>query len=541
MRNPLRRLGLVAVCAALGFSPALADDKAAGAAARPPGKKSIRTVDKKATAPAEMGLLDAARSGAANVEAEGLGDGRMNVTVTGYDQPPAQGRPALLPERLRSATGQMIAAWRRRWYGQEGRHGRRHGRQWAAAWGGGAAAWGGVAAWAAAWAGVVVCGGGMGGGGGTMPASMGMMTVGRLIMMLVGDMSSWNFSSLMSGGMVGGGMGGMGGGMGGMGGGMGGGMRSVPPTGAPFTVLGPNQTRSLSTRLVSLNPPSPDGTVAMPAEGEKLTLGDVGQLSADPKVASAVRRLAEAKAPSVTSQLVLWNVSAGLEWDAIAALSKGWADPRDVDLARQFVANLDAAANDDSGRLFVDVAGDSPLAAELKAQFKGATVLGLKVEAGLPDGPSGPSLAIRVVLPADVSGKAEVALKSSNGRDRWVDAGKLTLAVPLKDGKVDVPALADAVADGLVGRVLDAKLVKGKAKVKGKDVYTLQVLNRSPLILNGVAVAGLGLAKSETPGLLWGLSVGPGKVMSVSAPAETVERLGLTKGVHVLAADLSGL
>ena len=43
------------------------------------------------------------------------------------------------------------------------------------------------------------------------------------------------------------------------------------------------------------------------------------------------------------------------------------------------------------------------------------------------------------------------------------------------------------------------------------------------------------------PGVLSGLSVGPGKYLAIGASAETVERLGLKKGVHILAADLSGL
>ncbi len=80
-----------------------------------------------------------------------------------------------------------------------------------------------------------------------MPASMGMMMLGRLIMSLVGDRDSWDQQSLMSGmmgGMGGMGMGSMGGGMGGMGGGMGGmggGMRSVPPTGLPYTTSIPSR------------------------------------------------------------------------------------------------------------------------------------------------------------------------------------------------------------------------------------------------------------------------------------------------------------
>ncbi len=278
----------------------------------------------------------------------------------------------------------------------------------------------------------------------------------------------------------------------------------------------------------------------MPAQGEKLTLGDVAQLSADPRVVTALRRLAERKAPTVPSQLVLWNVSAGLDWEAIANLSRAWAGPRDVDLARQFVADLDSAAKDDSGRIYIEVRGAAPLAAELKAAFKGTSVLGLKAEAGVPDAPSGPSLALTVVVPDDAAGKAEVAVKTTAGRGRWVDAFKLSVPVTAKDGKPDAPALADAVADGVLARVLDAKLVKGR-KVKGKDTFSVQILNRSPLILNGVALTGAGDVKAEAPGLIWGLSVSPGKVLSIGAAAETVERLGLSKGVHIMAADLSGL
>ena len=96
-------------------------------------------------------------------------------------------------------------------------------------------------------------GGGMMRGGGTMPPTMGMMMLSRLIMYLCGDYDSWDQRSLRigmmggmgMGGMGMGGMGGMGGGMGGMGG-MGGGMRSVPPR-APSRPRW-NRTRSVTCR-----------------------------------------------------------------------------------------------------------------------------------------------------------------------------------------------------------------------------------------------------------------------------------------------------
>ncbi len=141
--------------------------------------------------------------------------------------------------------------------------------------------------------------------------------------------------SLMSGmmmGMGGMGMGGMGmGGMGmggmGMGGGMGGGFRSIPPTSLPFAILRPGQTRHLPTRLVGLSEPNPENPVTLPEKGEKLTLGDISQVTDNARVQKALKRLAADKAPSPVAQLVIWRVaSGGLEWDAIAAMSKDWAN-----------------------------------------------------------------------------------------------------------------------------------------------------------------------------------------------------------------------
>ncbi len=387
----------------------------------------------------DLNLLDAARNGDVLLEAEGTGDGKMNVSVTNATNRPAEGRPPARPHRLgghRPDDG-------------HGRHGRMGGMG-----GGMMGGMGGMGGGMGGMGGGMMGGrggmGGMMGGrggmmGGTMPASMGMMTLGRLIMFLVGDLSSWNFRSLMMGGMMGGmGMGGMGMGgmgMGGMGMGgmgmMGGGMRSVPPTGQPYAVLQPGQSRRLPTRLVSLGGPTADGTVAFPAQGEKLTLGDVAQLNPDPLVALAVRRLAEEKAPTVASQLVMWNVATGLDWEAIANLSKVWASPKDVALARRFVESLGQPAREETGRIFVKVEGDAGLADAMKKLAKEGSLLGLKVETGIPDVPPGPSLAFAIVVdPAKE--KAEVAVKSSTGLGRWVDAGKLTLPVTKKDGKVDV-------------------------------------------------------------------------------------------------------
>jgi hypothetical protein len=336
----------------------------------------------------------------------------------------------------------------------------------------------------------------------------------------------------------------MGGGMGGMGGGggmMGGGMRSVPPTGAPFAVLRPGETRNLATRVVNLGGPNEMGKVSLPGQGEKLTLTDLGELNVNPRLAAAMKRLAEEKAPTVITQLVLWNVGSGLDWNTIAGLSKGTANPYELSLARQFVANLDNLAKDDSGRIYVEVRGDSPLAAELKGLFKGYPFLGLKAEAGIPEAPEGPAVACTIDLGSGDAKEAQVVVKASNDRaQKWADAGKFTVPAVTKDGKAQAATLADLVAEGVLVRLVDAKLVKGK-KVKGKDTYTIRVDNYSPLILNGIALAGSGEKADDALKLLSGIAIAPRKSFTIPATGEVVEALGLKNGVRVLAADLSGL
>ena len=109
MTTTLRPLGLAAVCTALFVSIGHGDDAAVkgSTSPRPAAKKSTRTAEKKAVEPAEISLLDAARSGAAMVEAEGLGDGRINIAVTNSTNRPLK---VVLPPGLvaSGATGQMM-------------------------------------------------------------------------------------------------------------------------------------------------------------------------------------------------------------------------------------------------------------------------------------------------------------------------------------------------------------------------------------------------------------------------------------------------
>ncbi len=154
-------------------------------------------------------------------------------------------------------------------------------------------------------------GGGYGGGSATLPASTGMLTLGRLIMNLVGDRDSWDYQSLASsGGLAGGGLGagGLAGqGAGGGGGVLNGGFRSVAPSGPATAIVRPGQTRRLTTPLVSLSRPARDDRTSftLPADGERLEIRELEAPGAVPqKVREAVRRLAAETAPEPVAQFV---------------------------------------------------------------------------------------------------------------------------------------------------------------------------------------------------------------------------------------------
>ena len=63
-------------------------------------------------------------------------------------------------------------------------------------------------------------------------------------------------------------------------------------------------------------------------------------------------------APSRVSQLVMWHVCAGLDWNTIAQLSGKWANRYEMTLAQDFVARLDTkVVEGDMRRILFDVTG----------------------------------------------------------------------------------------------------------------------------------------------------------------------------------------
>jgi len=357
----------------------------------------------------------------------------------------------------------------------------------------------------------------------------------------------------MGGGMMGG-MGGMGGGMmGGMGG-----MMSVPPTGLPEATVKPGQTRTLPTNLVKLTGPN----TALPVKGEPLRIGDISQLTKDPKIQAALRKLSAQSAPEPVIQLVIWNLE-GINWETLTRISKGWANAHELALARDFVARIDQINGDDyrdekgclkeSGVLFFEVktadAADADLVREMTKLLEGYGMLGLKAKAGLPDRPEGPALGCRIELVGTGEAKsAVVTVVSSDPKSAdWVDAGNFKFELKRDDkGELKPALVAGSLAEGVLGQVVLVRLVeedhsKGRGKAKVKPTFQIQIKNVSPLILNGLALAGPEPKADRPPTALAGMSLPPAKVLSVPASAEMVEALGLAHGVRPVAANLSGL
>ena len=120
------------------------------------------------------------------VRAEGIGDGRITISVTNRTSRPLR---VVLPPGIvaQGATGQMGGM------GGGGMGGMGGGGMGGGGMGGGGGGMGGGGM------GGGMGGGGMGRGGGTMPPMMGLMTLARMIMYFCGDVDSWDLRSLMMG------------------------------------------------------------------------------------------------------------------------------------------------------------------------------------------------------------------------------------------------------------------------------------------------------------------------------------------------------
>jgi hypothetical protein len=333
----------------------------------------------------------------------------------------------------------------------------------------------------------------------------------------------------------------MGGGMGG--GGMGGGMRSVPPTGLSFTTLNAGQTKALPTRLVSLSTPNLEEGLILPEQGEKLRILSPTQANVSPLAQKALKRLATAKAPTSLSQLIMWRVAAGLEWETIAQLSEKWANDYELTLAMDFVDHLQTSPQGETGRVLLQVTGSDAASEATALEFgkaiQGVTLLGLQAQVGeIPEQPEAPSVACRVRFTA-TDAMVQVA-SSDKAAKSWVPFGKFTLPATAVKGKIDTVKFADSLAEGILNRLVRTQLTRGPRE-KGKETFKLRIDNASPFILNGLAVLGTENKDDVIPRVLSGIALSPRRTMTVPASEEVVKTMGLKKGIKLMAIDLSGL
>jgi hypothetical protein len=365
--------------------------------------------------------------------------------------------------------------------------------------------------------------GGMGGLGGLFGGGGDPSSFGGLISGLLGPIAS------IAGG----------GGMGGMGGGM----RSVPATGLPFTTLNPKQTKALPTRLVSLSPPDPQEGLLLPDQGEKLRILSPDQSNLSPLARKALKRLSTLKAPTSLSQLVMWRVAAGLDWDTISQLSGTWANNYELTLAQDFVARLETLPEGETGRVLLQFTGSDTAsestAAEVGKAIQGITLLGLQAQVGeIPSSPEGPSVVCKVRFTAK---DAMVQIASSDATAKtWVPFGKFSLPVAAVKGKFDTVKFVDGLAEGVLNRLVRTQLSRGPRE-KGKETFKVRIDNASPLILNGLAVLGTENKDDVIPKVLSGIAISPQRSMTVPASEEFVKKFGLKKGMKVVALDLSAL
>ncbi len=156
-----------------------------------------------------------------------------------------------------------------------------------------------------------------------------------------------------------------------------------------------------------------------------------------------------------------------------------------------------------------------------------------------------PAVACEVRIASDGQ-TASVAVKSSNDRlDGWEPMGKFTLDLTQTiEGQVEplkAPLVADNFAEGLLNRLVRVQVTKKPRTDTTKAVFLVQVDNASPLILNGIALTGAVAEKGQKVGAIAGLNVGPRRSLTLPTLFNSYKALGLTDGVRVLAADLSGL
>jgi hypothetical protein len=259
------------------------------------------------------------------------------------------------------------------------------------------------------------------------------------------------------------------------------------------------------------------------------------------------------------AQLVLWHVVDGFEWATIAEYSKGWAGPGELSLAREFAARL-AEARPEPGKdlpltprfdyeLTSRVGPDDPALTGLRHVLETGKVLGLATHEGIPARPEAPSLSCRIRVEEGVLGVQLSA--SSDDASSWKTVAKFSVATADADGQARGPVeLVDELAASALGRLVEVKLAEKGKRAKGRP-HEVTIVNRSPLVLNAISLAGpkadassadASCAPEEAaPATMLGMGLAPNRSVSVPVSDDAIDRLHLADGVRPVAARLGGL
>ena len=183
--------------------------------------------------------------------------------------------------------------------------------------------------------------------------------------------------------------------------------------------------------------------------------------------------------PTSLSQLVMWRVASGLDWNTIAQLSENWANRYELTLAKDFVNRLDTLPEGETGRLVFQVASTDettrPIALELTKVLDGKNMLGLVTQVIHEIGarPERPAIACRVRLNA---GEASVQVMSSDAAaQHWVPFGKFSLPVAKGEEKFDAKHFSAALTEGVLNRLVRAQVTEGTVQDKGKRLYQVRI------------------------------------------------------------------
>ena len=137
--------------------------------------------------------------------------------------------------------------------------------------------------------------------------------------------------------------------------------------------------------------------------------------------------------------------------------------------------------------------------------------------------------------------RVQVSINASDARSgRWEPVGRFKLP-EIKGGQDRKPAeLAEAIAGGVLGRLVQVELIKGTNANGNRGPDRIRITNASPLILHGLMLGGSQPEPTDAPALR-GLALAPRRTTTVTVTPQAVQRLGLRNGLHPTAADLGGL